>query len=261
MRASETIAVVYFSYLAISAAFVRLGWSRRLIVWSAAAAVVAAEYVIVGVPASPAVERIRDWLPALVILLGYYAAGIFFVAPSARAEAWLARSDRWLRDGWIDRLPAPVRNYFELVYDSCFLMIPAGYAVLDWSGRAALADEYWTLVSAAEFLCFATLPWFQARPPWAIEPRRPADWTAVRRFSLTWVDRTTIHATTFPSGHTAASLAVALAVWAAVPWAGAVFLLLAVSIAAASVAGRFHYTIDAIAGILLAMVLAGVSTL
>ncbi len=140
-------------------------------------------------------------------------------------------------------------------------MIPAGYAVLDWSGRAALADDYWTLVSAAEFLCFATLPWFQARPPWAIEPRGPADRTAVRRFSLSWVNQTTIHATTFPSGHTAASLAVALAVWPAVPWAGAMFLFLAVSIAVASVAGRFHYTIDAVAGILLAIVLAGVTAL
>jgi membrane-associated phospholipid phosphatase len=47
-----------------------------------------------------------------------------------------------------------------------------------------------------------------------------------------------------PSGHAAGALATALAVGTTMPAAGAVFLVLAISIAAATVLGRYHYVID-----------------
>src|SRR5262249_56348143 len=97
-----------------------------------------------------------------------------------------------------------------------------------------------------------TVAWLQARPAWVIEGRRAADTMAMRRFSLFWVKRTTIHANTFPSGHASGSLAVALALAQTAPIAAIVFAVLAVSIAIASVVGRFHYALDAITGLLLA---------
>ena len=48
--------------------------------------------------------------------------------------------------------------------------------------------------------------------------------------------------------HTAASLATALAVASDMPLAGLVMAVVAVSIAAGSVVGRYHYAADAIAG-------------
>ena len=135
------------------------------------------------------------------------------------------------------------------------MLIPAGFAALIWSGAAASADRFWTLVSAAEYVAFGTLPWLQARPPWAIEGRRALDGTGIRRFSLAWVQQTTIRANTFPSGHASGSLAVALALLPAAPRAALVFGVLAVSIAFASVVGRFHYAIDAITGLLLAVLI------
>ena len=258
MRVSEAIAVAYFTYLAITALVVPLPLARRLRVWIAAGLVVGTEIVLARVPPTPGLEALRDWLPALVILFAYFVTGFFFVAPSARAEAWLRHwDDRLIGARRFENVPRPVRVYFDAVYDACFLIIPAGFAVLVWAGQSAGADRYWTLVSAAEFLAFGTLPWFQARPPWAIEARRAIDRAAFRRFSLSWVNHTTIHANTFPSAHASASLAAALAVWPAVPWAGALLTVLAVSIAAASVVGRFHYAIDAITGLLLALALWG----
>jgi membrane-associated phospholipid phosphatase len=259
MRVSEAIAVAYFTYLAITALVIplpTLSTRRRLQVWLAAGLVIGIEIVLAAVPAASGINTIRDWLPALAILFAYFATGLFFVAPSARAEAWLRRwDDRLIGARRFERMPRPVRVYFDAVYDACFLIIPAGFAVLVWAGQSAHADRYWTLVSAAEFLAFGTLPWFQARPPWAIETPRVIDQAAFRRFSLSWVNYTTIHANTFPSAHASASLAVALAVWPEVPWAGALLALLAVSIAVASVVGRFHYAIDAITGLLLALAL------
>jgi membrane-associated phospholipid phosphatase len=261
MRVSEAIAVAYFLYLSIAAVIVRLPLARRAPVWAAAGAVIAIEVVASRTPPSQWVEQVRDWLPALVILLAYFVTGLFYVRPSRRVESWLQSWDEWLLGGWTPRaLPRVVRNYFDLVYDACFLVVPAGFAVLAWSGRSARADRYWTLVSAAEYLAFATLPWLQARPPWAIEAVRAADHAGVRRFSLSWVHHTTIRANTFPSGHASASFSAALALWSEVPWAGAVFTVLAVSIAVGSVVGRFHYAIDAIAGLLLALALAAATS-
>jgi membrane-associated phospholipid phosphatase len=256
MRVSEAIAVAYFAYLAVTALIVPLPMRRRLRVWMAAGLVVGIEFVLARIAPTPGLEALRDWLPALVILFAYYVTGIFFVAPSARAEAWLQRwDDRIIGARRFEGVPRPVRVYLDAVYDACFLVVPGGFAVLVWAGRSALADPYWTLVSAAEFLAFGTLPWFQARPPWALEGRRAIDRAAFRRFSLSWVHHTTIHANTFPSAHASASLAVALAVWPTAPWAGALLAVLAVSIAVASVVGRFHYAIDAVTGLLLAIAL------
>jgi hypothetical protein len=260
MRTSEALAVVYFLYLIVAALFASLPRSRRVAVGTAGALVIAAEIALARVQPAPAIEQLRNWFPALVILIAYFITGLFYLSPSPAVEAWLKRWDGRLIGGLnFERVPRPVRDYLELVYDACFLLIPAGYAVLAWTGRSAFADRYWTLVSAAEFLCFATLPWLPARPPWAIGPQRPSDHGAVRRFSLSWVSHTTIRANTFPSGHAAASFAVALAVWPHLPWAGVVFAGLATSIVVGSVIGRFHYAIDAIAGLFLALGLAAVT--
>jgi membrane-associated phospholipid phosphatase len=69
------------------------------------------------------------------------------------------------------------------------------------------------------------------------------------------VERFSIHANTFPSGHAAGSLAVALAVLGAMPWTGAVFLVVAISISLACIVGRYHYVVDVLAGAALAILI------
>jgi len=123
------------------------------------------------------------------------------------------------------------------------------------TGRSSLANRYWTMVIGAEFGAFAPLSLIQTRPPWALErPPGPAD-RAMRRFALRMVEQFTIRANTFPSGHVAGSLAVALAVIGAMPWAGAILLGLALSISLACIVGRYHYVADVLAGAVLAAVI------
>ena len=254
LRVSELIGLAYLVYLSTAALLVRLPAARRIAVWLAAAFVFVAAMAIGARSSAWIVLVLRDWFPGLVILIAYFATGAFYVAPSPRVEAWLIGwDDRLIGNRSFESVPSVLRVYLDLVYDFCFLLIPAGFAFLLWVGGAKWADRFWTLVSAAEYAAFGTLPWLQARPPWAIEARRAQDQTAMRRFSLRWVRRTTIGANTFPSGHASGSLAVALALVPVAPWAAAVFAVLAVSIAVASVVGRFHYAIDAITGLLLAL--------
>ncbi len=57
-----------------------------------------------------------------------------------------------------------------------------------------------------------------------------------------------VNACVFPSGHVAGVTAAGLSVWAYLPRVGVFFLIAAVSVAAATVYGRYHYAADALAG-------------
>jgi membrane-associated phospholipid phosphatase len=76
--------------------------------------------------------------------------------------------------------------------------------------------------------------------------------TPIQRFNHAIVNRASIQANTVPSGHAAGALATAFAVGSSMPAAGAVFLILAISIAAATVLGRYHYVIDTVLGVIVA---------
>ena len=209
--------------------------------------------------AAAAPPLLRDWAsPALAILAGYYLSGLFFIGPTPWFEAWLIDWDRRLLGEPATRFahwPRFLLAYLEVVYIGCFLLVPAGFAVLALSGRAAEANRYWTMVISAELGSFLPLVVLQSRPPWMTERKAVLSDRAVHRAASLMVENLTIRANTFPSGHVAGSLAVALAVVGVMPWAGLVLLALAASIAAACVVGRYHYIIDVAAGVALTLVI------
>ena len=174
---------------------------------------------------------------------------------SPRFESWLRRCDDRLLGAWRpERISRHLLAAFEVCYAGTFLMIPAGFAALAIGGFRSLADRYWTMVSLAELASFGVLPWLPSRPPWLVESLEPDAAVGVRRFGLMWVRRTSHCANTFPSGHTAGSLAVALAVMPVMPVTGLALLVIALAIAIGCVTGRYHYAIDVIAGAALAIV-------
>jgi len=252
LRHSESLALAYFVYLAA------IGWlrdvplNRRLVV-TAGGLTMCAAIVAIGRVGGLV---LRQWAPNGYVLAGYYLCGRLFVQPSTRVESWLLHWDRRLLGDpstRFHRWPSFLLAYLEVVYMGCFLLVPAGFAALAWTGHQAEADRYWTMVLAAEFGAFAPLPIVPTRPPWALAPRAVLNDRAVHRFASFFVRRTTIGANTFPSGHTAGSLAIALAVIVTLPRTGTVLLALALSIALACIVGRYHYIVDVIAGAALAL--------
>src|SRR5262252_10740830 len=94
----------------------------------------------------------------------------------------------------------------------------------------------------------------QSRPPWALErPARLAD-KAVHEAVIGMAQTFSNRSNTFPSGHVAGLLAIAFAILGPAPVVGLVFLALAVSTAVACVVGRYHYSADAVAGAVVAIV-------
>ena len=252
MRHSESLALAYFVYLAAIGWLREVPLNRRLEV-TAGGLTMSAAIVVIGRVGGLIV---RQWAPNGYVLAGYYLCGRLFVQPSTRVESWLLQWDRRLLGDpatRFSRWPSFLLAYLEVVYMGCFLLVPAGFAALAWTGHQADADRYWTMVLAAEFGAFAPLPIVQTRPPWALEPRAVLNDRAVHRFASLFVRRATIGANTFPSGHTAGSLAIAFAVIVTLPRTGTVLLALALSIALACIVGRYHYIIDVMAGAALAL--------
>jgi membrane-associated phospholipid phosphatase len=254
MRSSEWVSFVYFAALTAIAWMRPLPAGRRMSITAIGVVMCAAILTLARHGTSVA----RDWAPALVILAGYYLSGRFFCRPSEAFERWLMAWDVRLLGDPTTRFsswPRLCLAYLEIVYMGCFLLLPAGLAMLVWAGRADLADRYWTMVVSAEFGAFGPLSLIQSRPPWALERPAALPDRAVHGVALLAVERFSIQANTFPSGHAAGSLAVALAVFGAMPWTGAVFLVLAASISLACIVGRYHYVVDVFAGAALAMLI------
>jgi hypothetical protein len=243
---------VYFSALTALAWLRPLPAGRRLQITAIGAAMCGAILWLAHSAGSAA----RDWAPGVSILVGYYMSGRFFVRPSPSLEGWLMAWDRRLLGDPTTRFarwPAPLLAYLEILYMGCFLLVPAGFAALALTGRSNLADRYWTMVLAAELGAFAPLSLIQTRPPWILERKAALSDRAVHRIALRTVERFTINANTFPSGHVAGSLAVALALLDPMPAVGALFLWLALSISVACSVGRYHYVVDEVAGAALAV--------
>jgi membrane-associated phospholipid phosphatase len=250
MRTVEWVILIYCGYLGLLAIARRLPAPRRARIWALSGALAAAIVAVASAPSGAATRALRDWLPAVCILIGYWASGGFFTAPMRNWERWLADVDRRLR------LSAPasvtLRAILELAYLSVYLVIPAGFAVAYFGHAAISVDRYWTTVVVAEFGCYGMLPWIQTRPPRSLAlPGPPV--SVLQRVNLIVLERGSIQVNTFPSAHTAGAVGTALALMAPQPVAGIVFLLWAALIAIGSVAGRYHYAVDAILGALWAL--------
>lgn len=198
-------------------------------------------------------------MPLVYLLVGYWLPALLVREPDARLEGRLLELDRALfgADGLArfgQRAPLALIEYLEGAYLLCYAVVPAGYACLLLAGHDAEAiDRFWAAVLLAAFMCYGLLPWLPTRAPRAVEPASGAARSSIRQLNLAVLNRASVQWNTFPSGHTAASLATALAVASYMPLAGVVLGVLAISIAAGSVVGRYHYAADAIAGAAIAV--------
>ena len=238
------VAAVYFAYLAC-VAIARLKPRPALLSIATLLSV-----FIVGMP---------HIMPLVYLLVGYWLPALTVSEPNVRFEQRLLDIDRRLfgADGltrFERNAPRPLIEYFELAYLLCYAVVPAGYVCLLLAGHGAdTIDRFWSIVLLASFLCYGLLPWIPTRAPRAVEPARGIGRASIRQVNMAVLNRASVQWNTFPSGHTAASVATALAVAEVMPLAGLVLGVVAVSIAAGSVVGRYHYAADAIAGAAVAL--------
>jgi len=289
LRIAEKALLAFFAALLIA--------SLTLSVPGATVGVLAVLNVIVGclivalskddlVERSRIVSPIRDWLPALLMLLAYRESALFIKPdPAHRLDHLFIMWDRtMLHSRWVEwalHSCAPwLQHYLEMCYLLCYPLVPLGFAALYLARRsitaqreprgsgpvadpyneplhaAVMFDKFWTAVLLATLFCYAVYPFFPLTPPRILFDDVPGPTVPplLRNMNLWVLDRLSVQACLFPSAHAAAVTATALAVRAYRPRLGILFCIAALSVAAATVYGRYHYMADTVAGVLVGVV-------
>lgn len=231
---------------------------------------------------------VRDWLPAVLILLAYRESGMFFTPdPAHRLDDVFVRWDSvLLHNKWVlatlSALAPWLQYYLELAYLFCYPIVPLGLGGLLLARRKIetgnsgsqgvqseidnrqskiVVDYFWTAVLIATLFCYAVYPFFPLTPPRLLFHDLPGPPVPplLRMANLWLLGNYGVQACIFPSGHVAAVTATALAVHAYRPRLGVLFLVATASVAAATVLLRYHYAADALAGALVGCVAFAIS--
>ena len=260
----EYLAASYFLLIAVLAPLSGASARRAAAVMLAACGAAAS---IIGVMhAVPLLLRV--WAGGVYLGGGYWLPALLVTRSPGAFEAWLQRCEPGAaRTLWVGGSAGEqtARVWTELAYLCCYPLVPAAFIAVYISGSADDLDRFWTAVLGSGFFCYISLPWLVSRPPRILESRadpsgpRSRTSSAVRRINLRVLDDVSHGWNTFPSGHVAIAIAAALAVTAVSPVAGMAFLVVACGVAVGSVSGRYHYVVDAVAGLVVAVAAYAVS--
>jgi membrane-associated phospholipid phosphatase len=277
MRTAENVALAYFLYASVASLLFHVGARER-------AAVIGLNLLIAmtltllsrraSAGSADVMATVRDWLPCALVPLAYREAALLFTPdPRHRLDYIFENGDRLLlAHPWVEhalKLGTPwVEQYLEFSYLLCYPLVPLGLGTLYWARKRgqlpragtadleSMIDRYWTTILLAVLTSYVLYPFFPLTPPRVLFHDLPyrGKYFALRRLNEGLLRFNGDRPSLFPSGHVAGVTATALAVRSLLPRAGLGFLIAAASIAIATVVGRYHYAVDALAGALVAVV-------
>ncbi len=268
LRQSERVLVVYFLYAAVVA------WMLPIPPLIATAAMIVnlaivAAYLLVAYIGerwrSPVLAYARDWAPLVLIVLAYRQMGWF--APSQHSyeleHRWVVW-DRLLLNDWglrhaTESLGAILPTLLELSYLMVYAIGPFCVVALYLDSKQQHVDRFLLTFTLGTLLSYALFPYFPSEPPRAVFPGDlfPNVDSVVRRLNWGVLGSQGIHTSVFPSGHVSAAFAAAFAMMRILPerkWLGRGLLVVAAFIFWATIYGRYHYAVDALAGLGIAAV-------
>jgi membrane-associated phospholipid phosphatase len=261
LRRSEQALLVYFAYTtAMGMGFgVRSVNRAELLAINAAIGLVLL-LLLPRVPSQPEwVDMWRDFLPYPLSLLCYREAGWLASAipPHELERRWIVW-DRLVLDGWhgraaIEWLGAAIPTLLEAAYLSVYVVGPLAVGALYLFHRREEVDRLWLAFLLGLLFSYVQFPFWPSEPPRTVFPDvdLPGILTPLRQLNLFLVGSYGIHSSVFPSAHVSGAVSGALMLRRVMPerrLAGDAALILAVLIAVATVYGRYHYVVDALAG-------------
>jgi len=267
LRRTEWVILCFFLYAAVYAWFTPAPTQLKCLTAGLNATIIAG-YFLLAHAASLRQRRffsiLRDWYPAPLLLMAYRQMGWY--APAEHTyeleKGWIVWDRFFLYDLGAKRaiesfgvvVPSLLEASYSLVYAIPYFSLWVLYAY----GQRARADRFLLAFAFSVLAAYALFPYFPSEPPRTVFPGAdlPAWMTVFRRFNLWLVGSYGIHISVFPSAHVSGAFSAAFSMRYALPekpWVWRLLLVLAVSIAIATVYGRYHYLADGLAGLAIAV--------
>ncbi len=262
LRRSEWILTVYFAYVAFLAQVLPVPKPIPVLAPTLNATVIGGFLLLAWAESLRGRELfrvLRDWYPAPLMLLAYREIG--WLAPPRHTyrfeHSWVLWDKRLLNDWGLRAiieslgplLPAVLELAYLLVYTTPLFCV----AMLYVYRRRERVDRFLTLFLVAILSSYALFPYFPSEPPRRVFPGQdfPNVETLFRRLNWELLEGQGIRTSVFPSAHVAGGFAAAFGMMRLLErrWVGRFLLVLAVLIATAVVYGRYHYAVDALAGL------------
>ena len=259
-RVTEWILQGYFLYTSVLAFVLPLSVGIRIRTICVNLAAIGILHGLARWPDGRASLLLRNLFPMGAVLLCYQQMGWFAQPHSdfALEHAWV-RWDRLLLDEYgmqraIEVLGPVVPGLLEFLYLLTYALAPIGLVILAACKRLDRADQYFAFYVASGVAAYALFPYFPSEPPrtvFAGELLSSYD-TVFKQFNWWILGGAGIHTSVFPSGHVSTAVGCAFGLLYAMPDRrryGVAMSLAAFGIAVATVYGRYHYAVDALAGI------------
>jgi membrane-associated phospholipid phosphatase len=262
LRAVEWVRGAFFTYSSILTIVLLLSPQVRARTLATNAVVLCTTVLLVKWPQRGWTEITRDWYALALVLLAYKQIG-WFAPPNHdhRLERlWMPWDYLVLRDlGVKVEILGPIGPaLLELSYLLVYATGPLCLAMFYWFGRRERAGAFLTIYVLGLFLSYGQFPFWPSEPPRIVfqETLEPAA-NVVRDANLFVVGHAGIQTSVFPSAHVSGAFPAAFALRTLLGgrvWLGRALMFYAVVVAIATIYGRYHFIVDVIAGVHVAIV-------
>ncbi len=216
---------------------------------------------------SGGIQIARDWLPIFFVFIAFREMEYFVPREyDLLTEMSWIRWDLILLEGFklrqrIESLGAVIPFYLEFCYLLVYGLAAFCVARLTFIAGRKAVNRFWTIFLLGTLGAYALFPYFPTEPPrYAFaDVAAPTVYTPLRQLNLFLLNRTTIHSGVFPSGHVSAAFSAAFAMVLLMPKRrreGGCLVFYAASVAVDSIYGRYHYTVDVLAGFAISLLAA-----
>ncbi len=256
-RSSERLAILYFVYVAIIAPFyIDRPWRTSLV-----AAGVALGFWLThfGKPI------LRDLIPLAAVLTAYREMNWFSVTPHDHhlEQTWV-QWDRVFLDQWhvravIESTGSVLPGFLEFCYLLVYGVGPLVVLMAILARSRHNTDRLWMAYLAGTLGAYALFPYFPSDPPRTLFPSSdlPHVTTLLRQLNLYIVGGLGIHSSVFPSAHVSSAFSASWGLLRTIPekrWIGWCVFAYAASVSLATIYGRYHYSVDVLAGFTVSLI-------
>ena len=260
MRLAEWVHTIFFLYAGLLALLLPLSTAIRLRVLIVNAVVL---LLLKWLTLSGKWLPLRDAYALALVILAYKQMGWF--APPVHfyrlEKQWIVWDDVVL-SGWgvkrmIEATGPVLPNLLEFSYLLVYAVGPFAVVMLYQFGDRKQVDAFLLIYVLGVLLSYGQFPFWPSEPPRTVFPGHlePVP-SLLREANMYVVGNAGIHTSVFPSAHVSGVVAAALAIWRLLPaqnWLRYGFAVYAFLVTVATFYGRYHYFVDAVAGVAVAI--------